>query len=563
MNQPQVFYTYEWSMAVYRAYGNVRPPLLFFAYDSSDMLCGVAALAFEPLTDSACFLCSTTGDYCDFISEPADREIFLQAVLEQLDRLGINRIILANLPADSNSIAALKASSALQKFHRFATTAYVCTQVNLASLERRSNGSLVLPRKKMVRHSLNALGRDTPVRFDNARTIDAVQSVLPEFMKAHVIRFLYTGRVSNIAREARRVFLTELAQLLSDRGWIVISRMLSGNKTVSWNYGFCFQGSWFWYQPTFDSQLEKYSPGFCLLIKLIEEAATNPELQMLDLGLGAEEYKNRVANQTRRTLHVTMNKSLVRHCRDIVRYGIGQTVHRLTILDACARKLQNRLLGLRKHIRARGIGSTLSHIAQRVRDMFWSKREVLFFEWFGSVGDERSDQFELRQLGWSELGDAVMQYSEDPLTVEYLLRAASRLRSGLGRGYCLTDKKGNFLHFAWSTAFQEFYISELKQTFSSPGESTIIFDCWTPPTRAGQGHYSRALAAIAKKLAQEGQRPWISGVRTNVPSIRGIERAGFHLQYQVVRKCRLGWKTLTRETPSSTQVRITEAVAGV
>ena len=75
------------------------------------------------------------------------------------------------------------------------------------------------------------------------------------------------------------MFLEELAKLLSASGWLVLTRMMSGESSFAWNYGFEFQDTWFWYQPTFDSILEKYSPGFCLLAKLIEEAADNPALE--------------------------------------------------------------------------------------------------------------------------------------------------------------------------------------------------------------------------------------------------------------------------------------------
>ena len=49
MEQPQVFYTDEWALAVQRAYHAALRPLLFLAYDEQEALTGVAALA----TDSA------------------------------------------------------------------------------------------------------------------------------------------------------------------------------------------------------------------------------------------------------------------------------------------------------------------------------------------------------------------------------------------------------------------------------------------------------------------------------------------------------------------------------
>ena len=95
---------------------------------------------------------------------------------------------------------------------------------------------------------------------------------------AHVARFLATGRISNIATAQRRVFLSELARLLSGSGWLALSRMLVADRPIAWNYGFCFHGSWFWYQPTFDSSYERLSPGYCLLSRIISEACDQEEM---------------------------------------------------------------------------------------------------------------------------------------------------------------------------------------------------------------------------------------------------------------------------------------------
>jgi CelD/BcsL family acetyltransferase involved in cellulose biosynthesis len=544
---PQVFYTYEWALAVSRAYGNVLRPLVFLGYDSSDVLSGIAALATDSDGRHVSFLCSTTGDYCDFVSEPGNRESFVDAVLAELFRTEISEITLANLPADSATVIALERSALSRRYRRFARTAYVCTQVDLASLEKRGDGSPVLPRKKMLRHSLNAMGRDNPIRLDHASALEDIDRILPEFMKAHVVRFLYTGRVSNIARQPRRAFLAELARLLSGSGWIVISRMVSGDRTLAWNYGFRFHGTLFWYQPTFDSELEKYSPGFCLLAKLIEDAAGDPELHVLDLGLGAEEYKDRIGNQSRETLYVTLKTSAVRHFLEIIRYRTAQLIRRSPRLEAYVRKTLQRLVRLRGRLRAQGIASTIGYMGSRIQNIVWSKREVIFFEWFGAAVSG-NDGFEVRSLGWNELGEALMQYAEDPSTLEYLLRAASRLRRGTARAYCMLDEHGKIVHFAWSTAFEDFYVSELGRKVSSSRECAIIFDCWTPSAIRGKGHYGRTIAVVARRLKQEGLRPWIFSASQNRASLRALEGCGFRHVYSIVRKRFLGLDWSSRTT---------------
>ncbi|MGC2450645.1 MAG: GNAT family N-acetyltransferase [Candidatus Sulfotelmatobacter sp.] len=196
-----------------------------------------------------------------------------------------------------------------------------------------------MPGRKMVRRSLKAMGQNSPIRLDHARRWEEIEPILSEFAQAHVARFLATGRVSNLATAERRLFLEQLAKLLSGPGWVVLTRMMTGDKTIAWNYGFQFEGTWFWYQPTFDPSLERYSPGFCLLTKLIEEAIENPALHMVDLGLGAEDYKERFANQTRKTLYITLRSSVAKHVREIVRYRVAELIKTSPRLEASVRTI--------------------------------------------------------------------------------------------------------------------------------------------------------------------------------------------------------------------------------
>lgn len=342
-DRPQVFYTYEWSLAVQRAYSAALHPLIFLAYDDNDTLVGIAALAMNG-EGHVSFLCATTGDYCDFLSSIDRRPEFVALVLAELRNRNIERVTLTNLPADSATVHVLKQDAEHSGYRTFTRTAYLCTQVALDRLERRPvDNKPVLPGKKMVRRSLGAMGKESPVRLEHARSEEEIAAILPQFVQAHIARFQATGRVSNLAQPERRRFLEELPKQLSRRGWVVLTRMMSGDKVLAWNYGFNFEGVWFWYQPTFDSALEKYSPGFCLLSKLVEEAAGNPELQVVDLGLGAEEYKDRFANQTRETLYVTLRASAAQHVREIVRYRAAEIVKSSPRVEAAARAVLKRV----------------------------------------------------------------------------------------------------------------------------------------------------------------------------------------------------------------------------
>jgi CelD/BcsL family acetyltransferase involved in cellulose biosynthesis len=562
-DRPQVFYTYEWALAVSRAYSETLKPLLFLAYDAHDFLCGVAALAVSPGQGRVSFLCATTGDYCDFISLPEYKADFVAALLAELNRRGTEDMVFTNLPADCDSVLALKQASKQQHLHCFARTAYMCAQISLKSLERGPDGRLVVPRKKMVRRFLNAMGHEAPVRLDHARSWDVLQPILPQFIQEHVARFLATGRISNLAHPERRKFLEELGKLLSTAGWMVCTRMMSGERVFAWNYGFQFHGTLFWYQPTFDSALEKYSPGFCLLSQLVGDAAQDATLQQIDMGLGAEEYKERFANQTRETLCVTLHTSAVRHFRGIALYRMAEALKTVPVAEAFARKCPARLSSVRAHVRRAGSSQELAWLGARVLGLLWLRTEVFFYEGHASVLAETS-RVQLRPLDLHGLADAAIAYSDDPQTLAYLLRSAQRLRSGNAEGFAFHDAKGRPVHFAWVVPMPGFFLSELNARVDAPSpDAVMLFDCWTPEDMRGRGYYGAAIEVLAGQKKKEGKEPWIFSASSNRSSVRGLEKASFEKRCVQVRHRVLGFQYVTRRAWVAVRPQAAEVSARV
>src|ERR1700730_13643525 len=353
MERPEVFYTHQWALAVRRSFGESLLPMLVLAYEG-EKLAGLAALATDRAGKTASFLCSTSADYCDLLSDTDRRPELLDAVLAELFREGFTGIVLTSVPAESASIKALRSVARRQGYHLFVRPTAVCAQVNLGPEEERVKLKTALAKKKIFRHSMNSLGREGPVSFRHLVTWEAIEPVMTSFSVAHIARFLAMGRISNVVSAKRRAFLSELARSLSGSGWLVLSRMLVGDRAVAWNYGFQFQGSWFWYQPTFDTSYERLSPGYCLLSKIISEACDQMEMRVGDVGLGSEGYKDRFANSARATLHATLTKSLGGHTREIVRYYAAQAVKIVPRVESAVRAVLNYIGGTRRGFKEKG-----------------------------------------------------------------------------------------------------------------------------------------------------------------------------------------------------------------
>jgi CelD/BcsL family acetyltransferase involved in cellulose biosynthesis len=538
--RPQVFYTYEWALAVYRAYGATLHPLLFLAYDEVGALCGVAALSTDADEKCASFLCSTTGDYCDFLSAPEKKDEFVAAIVGELKELGIKRTAFANLPADSGTLAAIRRAAPHHSSFCFARTAYVCAQVSLDRLEQGKDGKLVAPGLKRLRRLVKAMGPQAPVQVEHRRTWDSVEPVLAEFIQAHVARFLEIGRISNLAEARRQIFLAELAKVLSERQWFVLTRMTAGERAIAWHYGFQFQGSWFWYQPTFDSSVEKHWPGFCLLSHVIQDACDDPSMTVLDLGLGSEAYKAKFANESCETLYVTLHRSILEHWATIVRYRVASAVKSSARMEKFSGEIRKKLQGIRRRLRDSGAWSTAIWAGKRAARLVRERVEVVFFE-----GDDcehvsaRPQNLQLVPLTLGHLALAATAHNADDLTLEYLLRCAKRLRAGGAEGYVLAEV-GRAVHFAWTAPMDGFFCSELNTALRASSDSVILFDCWTPPVIRKQGYYEHAIELISSRIRSRGKRPWVFSVVGNVASTRGIERAGFQRRYSLMRQRVLG-----------------------
>lgn len=335
--RPEVFFTWEWARAVEKAYGDVLKPWLFVLQNQDESLVGLAAFATDQSRREISFLGATTGDYCDVLGEPSCRGEIIEALLAEC-AISNARITLANLPADSATVGALHEAVRRHGYYVYARPAYECAQVSFRTeLEREQvKGSL---RRKKVRRLIAAMEEKYSPQLQHLGSWQHLESELEAFADAHVARFRATGRRSNLEDEQRRRFLKELARQLSESGWLRLSRLEVGGKGVAWNYGFQFAGSWFWYQPTFDTGLEEFSPGVYLLARIISEACEDPSVTRVDLGLGAEGYKERFANSSRHTLHVTLTRSLPRHLRGMLRYRAAQRLRKWPAAERAVRSV--------------------------------------------------------------------------------------------------------------------------------------------------------------------------------------------------------------------------------
>jgi CelD/BcsL family acetyltransferase involved in cellulose biosynthesis len=538
VEDPQVFYTNEWAFAVQYAFAKSLKPLLFLGYEG-ESLAGIVALAEQPdKSHTAVFLTSTTADYCDFLSEPGQRDEFVAAVLAELKSRQIGKMVLANLPADSFSVGAISRAASISHYHLLSRPAYLCARVVMGSAEQRTARKQATLAKKMLRRNMRDMEKMAPVTFRHDTLWEEIEPALQSYHKAHIARFLATGRLSNHIRSERRIFLYELARRLSLAGWLTLSRLFIAESPAAWNYGFQFAGGWFWYQPTLASVYEDYSPGFCLLSKIVETECDRPELDIVDLGLGAEGYKDRFATSNRQTLHLTLNQSLYGHVRAVARNYAAAVATASPRMENWIRHLISYRTRLRTRLRETGVLGLFTWLFWRIWKSIFAFSEVLFFEWPDGGSESRaSGALTLRALDFDLAAAAAMHYADEPFTLDYLVRSAQRLRAGNVNGFVLVTTDGTPVHFCWVKDFAGFQMEELERTLQAPDAGAVlIFDCFTPPSTRGNAFFATAISLLAEQLRLAGKAPWIFGAGTNHASIHGIEKSGFTYRFSLGRK---------------------------
>jgi CelD/BcsL family acetyltransferase involved in cellulose biosynthesis len=544
MDNPEVFFTYQWALAASRGFQKNLSTLLFLMYDF-DQLVGVAALAVDPRAPRAAFfLTSSTADYCDVVSTPANRKAVLLALLEEIQQIGLSDLVFANVPANSATLRDLPGVAGSRRFYVTSRAAYNCGVVQLGGEEQRETLLQNLAGKSREKRALKRLTNLGAVKVIHLTEPEQIGASLESIVSAQISRFLASNRVSPLVGPERRTFLRHLSDLLSHSGWLKISQLEIDGRPVAWNYGFRFGGSWFWYLPTFQMEYENVSPGSCLLRLLVEEGARDASLQWLDLGLGDEPYKERFANTSRQTRYVHLSRGFPKHVVSVGRELLSRTAARFPQIGNKVRDARAFYQSVASRIQESGVSATARQSIRKAVRSFASEDEVLLFE-AAQVRDDPAVQ--LLPLTREHLVEASISNAGDAHTLSYLMRCARRLTKPGPSGFLLQDETGRPIHFLWIDSYDGFRLSEIDHRLdtSIPG-AAMIFDCWTPASERGRGHYARAIRSASAHLRQEGRLAWIFSGASNVSSLRGIVKAGFLYRFSLVRRSRFGRAAVTR-----------------
>jgi len=240
---------------------------------------------------------SGASDYLDWVGDVSDAgavALALRAAREAV--AGFLGFRLYHLPDDSKTAGALEASAPRLELELVNEGWLDAPALDLETDPVAAEARAAKP--SLLRHE-RRLAREGVLEIDHLADAASIARELPAFFAQHVERRAATSSPSLFESERERRFYTELGALAGAVDWLRFTRVRWSGRPIAYHFGFCHDGSYLWYKPSFAIDLARYSPGEVLLRHLLLEAIREGA-RTFDLGLGEEPFKQRFADHVRR-----------------------------------------------------------------------------------------------------------------------------------------------------------------------------------------------------------------------------------------------------------------------
>jgi len=128
---------------------------------------------------------------------------------------------------------------------------------------------------------LEKLG-ETKLRVFDKGEVGPATGMLTGFLRTHKARWPQAYRAEG--------FFERLIVNVLPQGLLHLSTLECDGRPISWHIGFVHKLRFYWYVPSYDSEMSRYSPGQIHLAKLINEALSQG-VEAFDFLRGEERYK--------------------------------------------------------------------------------------------------------------------------------------------------------------------------------------------------------------------------------------------------------------------------------
>lgn len=247
-------------------------------------------------------------DYLDFICLPESLENFLSHLLDFIDespQLSTKRLELANIQ-DGSATIALMESLCQQKQRSYEMSVLQPSP----SIHLSSSWELYLQSlHKKQRHEVRRKERNIEREFKTELVFSENSADIADEMYNFFDLMRNEKEKAEFLTPITEKFLLGLAEAAQKAGCLnLASLMLDGNQAAAY-MNFIDDNKLWVYNTGWNPEFSKVSPGWVLLVKLIQWAIENG-LDEVDLMRGAEEYKYRFGGINRHVVQVVSDRPL-------------------------------------------------------------------------------------------------------------------------------------------------------------------------------------------------------------------------------------------------------------
>jgi CelD/BcsL family acetyltransferase involved in cellulose biosynthesis len=232
-------------------------------------------------------------------------DALLQSAIEGSSRSGA--FVLANLP-ESSGIPEMVQAYLDRVGVAYESAPSTCLRIpiegTVEETERAFSGGLRTDVRRQIRRIQEECGE---LSFRVLDSKEEALSLLPVLYAMHDKRWLQSGKRGSFADPAARAFFEGLVRGMWGQG-LHYSILLCGERIVAFHVGLLWDGHLLYYKPTFEYDLQAFSPGKIHLRYLVEHGV-GEGWSGIDLLQGDETYKRAWASDAERTRTMTIRTS--------------------------------------------------------------------------------------------------------------------------------------------------------------------------------------------------------------------------------------------------------------
>lgn len=359
-----------------------------------------------------------------------------------------------------------------------------CREMKIFSSVAGKDGWSELYNRRSVKRFTNKAKRlgQYSVEIIDGEVSDAMMEDLKQF---HIRRWNFAQ--SGSAFHSNKYRIKEYKALTENKHYL---RILINGEILACHYGMKYGKTLLWHTPVINPKYLELSP-LKLLISETAKYCESHNLEMLDFGLGDEEYKDTYVNQDRETY--TFHKPLT--IKGLLAYRAGKINKK---------RIQNGISVVKKGLR-------------RIQKVAF-KPQLYYYECNPEtrISNDVDGLFRVIE-SWPEFFDFLVSRNVQPLKWHH-----DRFQNDASTKFITIADDKEIYSYGWVSLADPFYVGETDE-YISLGNKVCLYDFVTPPQFRGKGYYTKLL----KSANAFFDNTVIYAKKSNAASRKAIERSGF------------------------------------